>query len=384
MQMKAESLYQVRIVEEFNEFLLLEEHWYLLCQSSVELCPMMTFGWLVSWWRTFGSGLCMHLITIWDKNMLIAAAPMAIQQNKWGFFQHTALIGWINTWVDRYFWLVDKRHPSALLSILNYLHENNRIWDELYLQRQVVDINQTRDIAHYFGSRSYRVICQDDLQSPTMIFPGSYEELIGNLSGTFRQSLRRKVKAVDKREDIKMWISRDSECEQAIFDISPDTWQHQQGTSMLATTDIQRFFHDIIGAAAKEKTLVAGVMTINDEFAAFELNIKSRDKLYNLKLGYKSNYADLSPGVVLKNFMLRSLINNNSNENFVEYDLMGTTEAYKLNWTKTIRSHQTMRIFPKTVKNVFWLIKYQYKDWLKESSPKIFSLLKKIKMQLSK
>lgn len=382
--MKVETLYQVRIIKEFNEFLLLEEQWYLLCQSSIELCPMMTFGWLIAWWKTFGEGLYMHTITVWNKDVLIAAVPMAIKQNRWGFLQRNILTEWVNTWVDRYIWLLDRRYPDSLTCILDYLNKNKKMWDELYLQRQPIDVQQTQKINQYFNSRPYHTIYEDDLQSPLITLPDSHEALINGLSRSFRQSLKRKVRAIEKREDIKMWIAKDgTQCESAVIDISPHTWQHQQGSSMVATPEIQHFFHEVIQSAEKDNNLFAAIMTIDGEYAAFEVNIKCRDKLHNLKLGYKSKYADLSAGIVLKNFCL-SRVMNNKQQNIFEYDLMGTTEAYKLNWTKQIRSHQAVHVIPKSFRNVFWAIKYQYKNWFRKKTPGLFAFMKSIKVFISR
>lgn len=377
--MKTQTLYQVRIIDEFSEFLLLESSWYSLAQSSAELCPMLTFGWLCAWWKTFGSSLCMHVITIWDGELLIGALPLAIRQNKYIFFRRKILIGWVNTWVDRYLWLEHKDYPDAHRNILNYLDENKKNWDELHLQRQPVGSQQAAALVSYFNAGSYAVIHQDDLLSPTMILPNTYEEIIAELSPAFRQSLKRKIKLVEKRNDIQMWIARDAECKQAIRDISLETWQHQMGTSMVATPELESFFDKDIQSASAENNLLVAIMTVDGEFAAFEFNIRCGEKLYNLKLGYKSKYANLSPGVVLKNFLLKWLFENTQQGKFVEYDLMGTTEDYKLNWTKRIRQHQSVRLLPKKIMNIFWLIKYQYKDWLRNSFPQLFLQAKAVK-----
>jgi hypothetical protein len=377
--MKAQTLYQVRIIDEFSEFLLLENSWYSLAQSSAEICPMLTFGWLCAWWKTFGSSLCMHVITVWKGELLVAALPLAIKQNQYIFYRRKVLTGWVNTWVDRYLWLEHKHYPEAHRNILNYLDENRKNWDELHLQRQPLDSQQAMALKNYFNPGSYRVIHQDDLLSPTMVLPDTYEQIINELSPVFRQSLKRKIKTLEKRDDIQMWIARDAECKQAIQDISLETWQHQMGTSMVATPELESFFDQIIHSAGIENNLVVAIMTVGGEFSAFEFNIKCGEKLYNLKLGYKSKYAALSPGVVLKNFLLTWLFDKDQQEKFTEYDLMGTREDYKLNWTKKVRQHQSVRLMPKKMMNIFWLIKYQYKDWFRNSFPTLFRHAKSVK-----
>ena len=73
---------------------------------------------------------------------------------------------------------------------------------------------------------------------------------------------------------------------------------------------------------------------------AFELDNRSCGTLHDFMLGYRKDAAETSPGLVLKEFTLRCLIEAHGDRGeAVEYNLMGTSEPYKRNCAETELVH---------------------------------------------
>ena len=157
--------------------------------------------------------------------------------------------------------------------------------------------------------------------------------------------MRRKIRKIEGLKNVTMKVVTDTSCIDAIVAVSLESWQHDVGTSMASSEQILGFYTPIIQAAARDGTLCCAVMEVDGEPAAFEFNLIHRNTLHNFKLGFKKKFSDLSSGIVLKAFLLKEILDGNAYKQLTEYDFMGAAEPYKLNWTKSIRSHSRCYVF---------------------------------------
>jgi CelD/BcsL family acetyltransferase involved in cellulose biosynthesis len=135
-----------------------------------------------------------------------------------------------------------------------------------------------------------------------------------------------------------------------------------------------------VNAAARAGTLRCAVMEVGGEPAAFEFNLMHRGTIHNFKLGFRKKYAELSTGIVLKAFLLEQVLREAATPRLLEYDFMGTTEPYKLNWTKNVRTHSRFWAFRRSwhMAPIYWL-EFIAKPWLGTKLPWLLAGLRKTK-----
>lgn len=319
----------------FNE---IAPAWDDLCGRALVSYPMLTHAWLDSWWRAFGDGSEMRVLLVWCGEQLVGGAPFAIRGDT-AFGRQRRILGmFANSWVDRIHVLLTEPASPVVDSMVAHLARIRREFDLIELAPLDAAESQTHLLIAALR-REFRIGTEEHLQSPYLKLPEEWEELIQGLSSSFRQTVRRKVRKVETMPGVSMRIARDASCMAAIETVSLESWQHDQGTSMASSEQIRGFYARIIQAAAIKGTLRCAIMESDGEPVAFEFNLVHRSTLHNFKLGFRKQYAELSTGIVLKARVLKDAVSGADAATLREYDFMGTTEPYKLNWAKNVRSH---------------------------------------------
>jgi hypothetical protein len=285
-----------------------------------------------------------------------------------------------NTWVDRSHLLLASLSPAIVDAMLDHLERTRIEFDLIELVPLEESCPQTTLLLECFRRRRWPLGTEEHLQSPFLQLPSSWDELQQNLSSSFRQTLRRKVRKVEAMKNVTMRVIRDSSCLEPIVAVSLETWQQDEGTSMASSEQILAFYRPIIEAAALAGTLECAVMEVDGEPAAFEFNLAHRRTLHNFKLGFKKKFSELSTGIVLKAHLLKEVLDRPLQKRLTEYDFMGTAEPYKLNWTKSVRGHNRYYAFRPhwNLRLVHWLA-FTVKPWIRSHAPWLISKLKALR-----
>jgi CelD/BcsL family acetyltransferase involved in cellulose biosynthesis len=374
---------RVEEISTLARFQEIEGLWTDLCHRSIDSYPMLGHAWLCSWWRAFGPDIEYHVVLVWHGTTLVGAAPLAVKTEK-RFLKNRRVLGLItNIWVDRMSFLLAQPSIAIVDSILEYVrsHIDFDLMDFYPLEDASP---QTALLLNRLRQWKWKVGIEEYQQSPFLSLPSSWEQLLENLSPSFRQTVRRKIRKIEGMKNVTMKIVTDPSCIDAIVDVSRESWQHDVGTSMASSEQILGFYTPIIHAAARDGTLCCAVMEVDGEPAAFEFNLIHRNTLYNFKLGFKKKFSELSTGIVLKAFLLKEILDGNADIQLTEYDFMGSAEPYKLNWTKSIRYHSRYYVFaPKWDMSLAHWALFTFKPVIKRRLPWMVNVLHKIRGKAS-
>lgn len=72
----------VAVLEETENFALLEEDWEDLYRHSPRATPFQSWAWLYSWWESYGEGYELRLITVWAGDLLVSILPMMLERGR--------------------------------------------------------------------------------------------------------------------------------------------------------------------------------------------------------------------------------------------------------------------------------------------------------------
>lgn len=371
---------RVQDVDTLAQFNALKPVWDDLCSRATECIPMLTHGWLTSWWEAFGTEYECHILLVWQGEELIGGAPLVIKCEKIFLLKRRVMTLFANPWVDRMTMLMSPHAAHIPELIFEHLGSSRLGFDILDLFPLENASPTTSAIVELAKRNGWHYGIEDHLQSPYLQISAKLDDLLSNLSSSYRQTVRRRMRKIESLGTAKMRIVRDASCLDAIMEISLESWQHDEGTSMASTQRLRDFYSSVITNAAKDETLRCALMEIDGEPAAFEFNIFHRHTVHNFKLGYKKKFSDLSPGIALKLFTLQELINRRDVEPILEYDFMGAAEPYKLNWTKQTRPHIHVYIFsPRWDTNLEHGIIFVMKPWILATFPRLAAVAKSVK-----
>jgi CelD/BcsL family acetyltransferase involved in cellulose biosynthesis len=383
---QAEDL-RIEVVSSAADFDLLENCWDDLCNRAIESYPMLLHAWLRAWRQAFAATAECHVVLVWAGKVLVGAAPFTLVVERRFLRTRRVLTLFVNSWVDRTHLLVAAEHDALAIvaAIFGGLEQSGVDFDLVELGPLDDASPLTATLLVAMRERRWRVGVKDSLQSPCLKLPQDWEPLLASLSSGFRQSLRRKLRKVEAIPGASMRVSRDASCLDAISAISLETWQEDQHTSMCSTPAIRDFYATVIIDAAERGSLRCAVLELDGMPVAFDFNLMHRHTLHNFKLGYCKSCAHLSPGVALRAFLLRELYRGPDAAKPVEFDLMGASEPYKLEWTHAIRSHGCYLLFPRRLEPMviwwayFWLVPHirQHAPWLLPPLRTLRSLVRK-------
>lgn len=373
------------VIATIEDFDAIKTDWNDLCAGAIEYCPMLSHNWLRSWWEAFCEGYELYIMLAWRDDQLVGAAPLAYQTRTTYLRRRRVITGLSNVWVDRFHFLMTAPQEPIVDLFLDHLANAAPPWDLIELHPLEESSPQTKLLAAALNERGICFGVTASHQSPELTLASDWDATLQALSSSFRQTVKRKIRKAEKAGSVEMQITTESSCIDDIMTISLESWQHDNGTSMASTDQIRNFYSQIIRGAANDGSLLVGLMSIDGEPAAFEFNLICRSKLHNFKLGFRRRYAHLSPGIVLKAFVLRSILASQSDVRLTEYDFMGTSEPYKLSWTDTIRSHCRIVVFSDSIDLRFahW-VAFQFKPFVRRSMPWLVSLLSTVKSFVKK
>jgi CelD/BcsL family acetyltransferase involved in cellulose biosynthesis len=352
------------------------EEWDALCDRAVESCPTMRHAFLDAWLDTFGRCVSLRVVVVRRESTMLLAAPLVVRTERLLRGDRSVLSTMCNSWVERGLVLAAELDPDLIDAFLSHLRLAAEHLDLVALG----PLDAQGPIAQLLSDRAARqgwsVGAEEVLSSPTLRLPSTWEALLGGLSGSSRAAVRRKLLRAEQTPGLQLSVVRDASAWEAIEAISPYTWQAAQGTAMTSTPELRDFYQRIVTDAAHRGTLRCGLLRLEGQPVAFDLNILERGVLYSLKMGFRQEQSALSAGAVLKAFMLRASLADSVDQATI-YDFMGVAEPYKLHWTPEVRAYSRLLLFPPGIRPraTYWL-HFVARPWLRRHVPRLRARLK--------
>src|SRR5262249_34991104 len=117
--------------------------------------------------------------------------------------------------------------------------------------------------------------------------------------------------------------------------IEAAAWKGRAGTAIVCRRDTEEFYRRIALRAAERGWLRLHFLRVGGRRGAFEYGLQYAKRVYILKLGYDPEYARYAPQHLLSGMVIRDAIERGLSE----YDFLGENDAWKQDWTDTVREH---------------------------------------------
>lgn len=151
--------------------------------------------WLASWWRTFGRGRPLHVLTAWRDGRLAGIAPLmeSIENGK----RCRCFIGGVD--VSDYFDLLARPgdEEAFLGAFLDHLH-GDPSWDVVDLHSVPEGSPTLARLPGLASARGYAVSVAQEEVCPVVELPGSWDAYMESLDKKDRHELRRKLRRMDE------------------------------------------------------------------------------------------------------------------------------------------------------------------------------------------
>jgi len=324
----------------------LKDSWDSLLIGSRDNDIFATWEWLSSWWKHFGHGRKLRILIIKDNDEVIAVAPLMWSKYNFMHLGSLAKIEFIGSPQSDYnSFILVRRELECLKLFLRYLTSNHDDWDCLELKDTSEDMATMELLRKIPSEQASRVKFEERVTflCPYMELPSSTEEFMSRLGGDMRRNLRRRMKRLSEKYEVKVQTQSDfgsiKEAMNAFYKLHQKRWGTKGMPGVFADETLRNFHYDVASYFNERGWLRLYLLTANNEPVASIYSFNYGAKKYEYLTGFDPKFSQYGVGNLLRMHVAEDGIK----ESLKEYDLLRGDEPYKTSWPTKIRKNFEVR-----------------------------------------
>ncbi|HSM06629.1 MAG TPA: GNAT family N-acetyltransferase [Longimicrobiales bacterium] len=331
----------VRVLHDLEEVRRLREEWDDLHRRAAPDHPFLAPAWVLNWWSAYGTDAAsIRFVTVRSHGGLVGVAPLRLGPEwHWGRVRPTLRL-WADAYANRAGPLLDPGHRDEALAGIAEGIARDPDWELAALEPVELAHPSIEGLALALEDRGIPTGLEAGYTSPYMVPPEGVVDPMDAVSRAYRRTLRRKLNRARRAGCVVSEPGPGSGME-AAFAVSRASWQHRNGTGLDTTSENEAFFRGMAADPWLRERLRILVLSRDGRPVAYDWNVRYGRRLYNLKVGYREDEADLSPGIVLRHHAVEGVLD----EGLREFDFLGDVEPYKMHWATGVRPHGTLFAF---------------------------------------
>jgi len=295
--------------------------------------PFCGPGWFDAWWQAFGRGH-LDVFILRRAGALVAVLPVA---------ERHGIRRALSNWHTPEF-AVPAADSAARQALLRRVLKGTRT--SLQLGMLTAGTEDAHDFATVAHDQGFRVLPRLIERSPFVRLEGTYEDYERTLSQRRRSELRRRRRRLAERGtlsfELETGTKRLDELLAEGFAVEGSGWKTEQGTAILSRPETRLFYRLVAEWAAQRGSLRLAFLRLDGRPIAFHFTIEDGRSAYQLKGGYDTDFREFAPGQLLVQDMVRWAFGRELRT----YEFLGADEAFKLDWTASLRDRIALHAFP--------------------------------------
>jgi len=343
---------RVEAIEGRDAFLGLERGWNEALGKGPRDEPMLRHEWLRAWIENFAPSLPLRTFVARAGREIVAAVPLIEMRERSADTCLLSMTTWqapANDHSQRGGVLLGRGGEEGLRLIWETLRATPG-WDRLRL-RDLPDGAPEWQLRGWAEQSGHPCGSWVSLRSPYLPLPESYEAVEKALDGKFRQNLRRRRRRLAEQGEVK-YVLIDGKDREALdtaladlFEIEAGGWKGRDGTAIAQRPELVGFYTQIARDAARRGALAVGTVLLKGKPIAAHLSIVHGRRHFLIKIGYDESLHEHSPGQQ----MVSEAIRDACARGLSEFDFLGPSMDWKLDWESRLRTHRWLTIFRPTV-----------------------------------
>jgi CelD/BcsL family acetyltransferase involved in cellulose biosynthesis len=298
------SAYTVEWIQRTEELAALQAEWQNLTADLPDLSIFLTWEWITTWWRHFGPGSDLFLLTARDEQKrLVGIAPWMRTQQGQGPFALRRL-HFIVFRLRAHLDIVARPEDKAAVgrAFAAFLADHADQWDVLDLEWLASDSLFAEQLTAA-GGRCYEL---DSLPCSSIALPeswDSYEKSV--LSANRRQQVRRQLRKLEKAHPGQVTFHRVASAEElpAILAqtaaLSLHRWHAKNRTSHFDDERFVSFSHEITALALRRGWLRFYLLKVGDQIISVRYAFLYRGVFYDYLPIFDLAWEEYGPGQLL-------------------------------------------------------------------------------------
>lgn len=239
------------------------------------------------------------------------------------------------------------------------------------LARAMVSLRRPIKLGHYPDHTALEPLLRDAagwralvLKKPLPMRGGPYIDLDetwadawSHLGSNRRRDLRRRERKARELGELTIEFLTPAPQEvdaalEAAFQVEAKSWKSRSGTSLLDDQAQADFYSRYGKRIAADQRLRIGFLKIDGKPIAMNIAEVSEGKMWSYKIGYDESYYNLSPGRILRVYMLQYA----SNIGLSQFYICGKETSTSKDWTDKARDGVALYVFPLNAHGLFALL----------------------------
>ncbi|MBI3813685.1 MAG: GNAT family N-acetyltransferase [Nitrospinae bacterium] len=341
----------ISIIENEKEFEELHSQWDNLLKVSAANSIFLTHEWLFTWWRHFGKGKRLSIITIRREGELIGIAPLMCRKLVPACFKQGGILEFIGTpFNDEADFMAHKDFfRDALSAITRFLIKDYPLWDIINL-REIPVASLTLKILNETAGEN-KILCSNWIRSisPFIKTGGGWNKFIKDKGSKFRNNLKRAERLAGQAGQIEYEVFKEQditdEVIKRVFDVERRSWKEKGGTPLLSGERNRKFFGDIGKIFSLKNWMVVYILKLDGRDIAFQMCFDYNEKIWEYTTAYDRDYSKVSPGTMILNIVVKDTFDKKKRE----YDFLRGDEQYKRMWAEDKREMMQIGIVKKGI-----------------------------------
>lgn len=360
--MSTDLEYRVEIISDFKKLLDLQSVWDQLVVDSGIHHPFLHHDWICTWWECFGAEKNLYILLVKVGDAIVGIAPLMRSEERIYGLRVRCLNSFYNSHTPRFDFILKQGSEDVYRSIWNHLSSVADEWDILNISQLSADSRTLGMISRLSKNDNYLIGLWHGEQSPYVSFNGAWDGFVRRLNRKHRANIRNRLNRLTKIGEVRLEVipAGEGNLTGALdegFQIEAAAWKLKTGTAISCTPDVEKFYRVFANRAVYKGTLRLLFMTVGGIRIAFAYALCYSNKLYVLKTGYDPAYAQYSP----YNLLCYLVFKYGYEHGLDEYEFLGNNEAWKLDWTREIRSHKWLFVLaPRWHMYLIYCAKFQW------------------------
>jgi CelD/BcsL family acetyltransferase involved in cellulose biosynthesis/peptidoglycan/xylan/chitin deacetylase (PgdA/CDA1 family) len=325
---------KIRLHTRWEEAAVLAGPWNDLLSASASDTPFLTWEWCDSWWKSYGAGRPVMVLSTWEDDTLAGIAPFFVDtESRWGTsWQVLRLIGdgsHDSDYLDCFARRGSEREFVA--ATVDELRKHQDKWDWLELHGTPESSPVLAGVLDCARERGWRH-ASEPIPCATLALPARWDDYLKTLKPRMRTKVRSAMAFFEERlkaapreslrpEDTEEWLP-------LLFDLHSRRWESAGQPGVFKHEVKRNFYREISRRMAHRGWLAFHRLDWEGRAVALQFGFQYNRRFFLLQEGYDPDFSVVRPGLALRGMMMRHWIESG----FEEYDFLAGMAGYKRDW----------------------------------------------------
>lgn len=319
--------------------------WRKLCEDVAGNEPFYRPEWIAAYLRAFAPEALILLLTVHAGSQLRAVLPLVRSSGLFCGIPARILRSPSNVHSCRFDLVCGNNDTDAAIACIWDRLKSVTGWDVVCLEDVPAGGRGERLLA-VAASEGWPTGQWETVRSPFVPLAGVTDPVALAANSHFRQNLRRRLRKASERWSIELHRCQhaDPASLNEFYALENSGWKGRKRTAIDSLPAIRQFYDEVANAAAAFGYFCLYLLRFEQVPVAGHFGLFYNQRYYTPKVAYDERFAAFGPGHLIVEAALRDCLARGVRE----FDFLGPSMPWKLEWTSRVRPHHLCYIFRKS------------------------------------